>query len=139
MTALLKKMLFLSCVVASFRRAMQQLKNVLRGAVDGQLKPGAQAHQRMVQAATQIDREVQPVIKLVRPTKDAAYRLLQGPEFSLGEVLRDALNLRTDSQGLKALLIVIDIIGGDARNSSRVPPNPAPVPKRPRKPVRNVG
>lgn len=129
-------------VQTHFRKAVQLFKNVLRGAVDGRLTPGARAHQSMVQAATQIDREAQPVIKLVRPTKDAAYRLLKGGEFSPGELLRDALNLSNDHQGLRALLVVIDIISGDARNSSRVPPNPAPVPKkpkRPRKPVRNVG
>lgn len=137
-----EEMLFLSCVVASYQKAMQHYKNVLRGAVDGQLKPGAQAHQRMVQAAAQIDREVQPVIKLVLPTKDAAYRLLQSREFSPGELLSDALKLRNNPEGLKALQVVIDIISGDARNSSRVPPKRVPVPKRPRrprKPVRNVG
>ncbi|KAG0423798.1 hypothetical protein HPB47_000442 [Ixodes persulcatus] len=138
---LLRRVLFRD-LTSCFRKAVQLFKNVLRGAVDGRLTPGARAHQSMVQAATQIDREAQPVIKLVRPTKDAAYRLLKGGEFSPGELLRDALNLSNDHQGLRALLVVIDIISGDARNSSRVPPNPAPVPKkprRPRKPVRNVG
>ncbi|CAN7949218.1 unnamed protein product, partial [Ixodes hexagonus] len=97
--------LSLSLVPNSFRTCQREVKDLVRGAIQGYLKPGQESHKKVINVISKIEKQFQDFLPNVNKTKDAAYSLLRSNQFSPGELLRDAANL-----DLPAFQIALDVV-----------------------------